>query len=612
MHFESTSRHTRRTRALRRTIDRLARRTQRMQFQNEKLSNARLIVFLVAIGLLLLPSTTIKWVFLFLIVVLFFYLVIRHHFLDQRMKRYQILHHIKETNLARATVQWEAIPSPVIIEEGAYGDVGKALNLIGEKSLHHLMDISISDRGSRRLAQWLTTADPETVTTMDRQRIVEALAAQPRFRERLLLEFYQISKKKLDSKRLVEWLSIPMPERHLAIAMGVSVILIIFSMALFGAGRVYPLANLWLIPYALYGILFLSRISLLAPLLDAAQHLDDELGVFRRVLLFIERYTFHHQPQLTELLAVFQAPGKKPSKSIRLLKIGAFCIGLRNNPITALLLNMISPWDMFFAWWTLRQRSRLRKMFPIWLDTLSTLEALNALANFAYLNPDYRFPGLTRQPAPGSLVLTARSLGHPLIAPRNRVTNDFAIENIGDICLITGSNMAGKSTFLKTVGINLMLAYAGAPVCASSLTAGVFEIRTCINVGDSLSDGVSAFYAEVKRLKEIMKQIEHSDAIPVLYLIDEILRGTNNRERLIGSQAMVEWLTQTRSVGLISTHDLELTALASVYDRIFNYHFSETIQDGKMHFLFKLQHGPCPTTNALEIMRREGLPVYFG
>ena len=483
------------------------------------------------------------------------------------------------------------------------------MNLIGEKSLHHLMDISISDRGSRRLAQWLTAADPEIPTTVDRQRIVEVLAAQPRFRERLLLEFYQISKKKLDSKRLVEWLSIPMPEHHVTIALCVSFILIIFSTVLFGAGRVYDLANLWLIPYVLYGLLLLSRISLLAPLLDAAQHLDDELGVFRRVLLFIERYTFHHQPRLTELLAVFQAPGKKPSKSIRLLKIGAFGIGLRNNPIMALLLNMVCPWDMFFSWWTLRQRNRLRKLFPIWLDTLSTLEALNALANFAYLNPDYHFPGLTEQPVPGSLVFKAKSLGHPLISPTDRVTNDFAIENIGDICLITGSNMAGKSTFLKTVGINLMLAYAGAPVSATSLTTGFFKIRTCINVGDSLSDGVSAFYAEVKRLKEIMRQIEQPDAMPVLYLIDEILRGTNNRERLIGSQAMVEWLTQTRSVGLISTHDLELTALASTYDRNFNYHFSETIRDGKMHFLFKLQHGPCPTTNALEIMKAEGLPV---
>ncbi|WP_419660679.1 MutS: DNA mismatch repair protein [Desulfosarcina variabilis str. Montpellier] len=611
MHSESTSRQTKRTRALRRTIDRLARRLQWMQTRNQQISNARLVVFIVAIGLLFIPPATIKWVFLFLVGVLFFYLVIRHHFHDQRMKRYQALHHIKKTNLARATVKWDALPPPAINKKDGYSDIGDALNLVGEKSLHHLMDISISDRGSLRLAQWLTADDPEIATTLDRQRIVEALAAQPRFRERLLLEFYQTSKKKMDSKRLVEWLSIPMPERHVAIAMGVSFLLIIFSIALFGAGHVYPLANLWLVPYALYGILFLSRISSLVPLLDAAQHLDDELGVFRRVLLFIERYTFHHQPRLTELLAVFQAPGKRPSKSIRLLKIGAFCIGLRNNPITALLLNMVFPWDMVFAWWTLRQRSSLRKAFPIWLDTLSTLESLNSLANFAYLNPDYHFPHLVEQPVPGSAVFKARSLGHPLIAPKNKVTNDFAIENIGDICLITGSNMAGKSTFLKTVGINLMLAYAGAPVSASSLTTGFFKIRTCINVGDSLTDGVSAFYAEVKRLKEIMKQIEQSDAVPVLYLIDEILRGTNNRERLIGSQAMVEWLTQTRSVGLISTHDLELTALESAYERIFNYHFSETIQDGKMHFLFKLQHGPCPTTNALEIMKGEGLPVFI-
>jgi DNA mismatch repair ATPase MutS len=171
--------------------------------------------------------------------------------------------------------------------------------------------------------------------------------------------------------------------------------------------------------------------------------------------------------------------------------------------------------------------------------------------------------------------------------------------------------MAGKSTFLKTVGINLILAYAGGPVNADVFAARFFRIHTCIDVGDSLSDGVSSFYAEVKRLRKILDQIGQPNPIPVLFFIDEILRGTNNRERLIGSAALIRSLSQTHSAGLITTHDLELTSLQAEYDGIFNYHFSETLRDGKMLFLYKLQDGPCPTTNALEIMRIEGLPINY-
>jgi DNA mismatch repair ATPase MutS len=205
--------------------------------------------------------------------------------------------------------------------------------------------------------------------------------------------------------------------------------------------------------------------------------------------------------------------------------------------------------------------------------------------------------------------LDTYALGHPLIDPENKVTNHYSLGKIGDITLITGSNMAGKSTFLKTVGINLILAYAGGPVNADAFATRFFRIHTCINVGDSLSDGVSSFYAEVKRLKEILDQIGQPNPTPVLFFIDEILRGTNNRERLIGSTALIRSLSQTRSAGLITTHDLELTSLRAEYDGIFNYHFTETLRDGKMYFLYQLQDGPCPTTNALEIMRLEGLPI---
>jgi len=175
--------------------------------------------------------------------------------------------------------------------------------------------------------------------------------------------------------------------------------------------------------------------------------------------------------------------------------------------------------------------------------------------------------------------------------------------------MITGSNMSGKSTFLKTLGINLSLAFAGGPVCADHLETSPLRLFACIKVGDSVTDGFSFFYAEVKRLKTLLEELRNEQAFPLFFLIDEIFKGTNNRERLIGSRAYIRALVGQKGFGAISTHDLELTALAEAFPQIHNYHFREEVVDGKMVFDYKIHSGPCPTTNALKIMQLAGLPV---
>jgi DNA mismatch repair ATPase MutS len=206
-------------------------------------------------------------------------------------------------------------------------------------------------------------------------------------------------------------------------------------------------------------------------------------------------------------------------------------------------------------------------------------------------------------------VLRACSLGHPLLPPEECVCNDFTFAHLGEIALITGSNMSGKSTFLRTLGVNLCLAYAGAPVNASVLQTRLLRLFTCIKVSDSVTDGISYFYAEVRRLKALLRACEAEESIPLCFLIDEIFRGTNNRERLIGSRAYIHALARGRGVGVISTHDLELVTLADTIPRMRNYHFREEIHDGRMIFDYQLRPGPCPTTNALQIMHMEGLPI---
>ncbi len=200
-------------------------------------------------------------------------------------------------------------------------------------------------------------------------------------------------------------------------------------------------------------------------------------------------------------------------------------------------------------------------------------------------------------------------VGHPLIPDDAKVRNDFVFDHLGGIALITGSNMAGKSTFLRTVAVNLVLAYAGAPVDARRLATRHFRLFTSMAVSDSIAEGVSFFYAEVTRLRRLLSELDEPAGRPVFFCIDEIFRGTNNRERLLGSQAYVRALVGKAGVGLISTHDLELVALADALPEVRNYHFRDAIAAGRMTFDYTLHPGPCPTTNALVIMRAAGLPV---
>ena len=169
--------------------------------------------------------------------------------------------------------------------------------------------------------------------------------------------------------------------------------------------------------------------------------------------------------------------------------------------------------------------------------------------------------------------------------------------------------MSGKSTFLKTTGVNLVLAFAGSVVNATKVETNLFRILTCININESITDGISYFYAEVKRLKNILEEIKTENAMPVFYLIDEIFKGTNNLERLIGSKSYIKTLSGLNATGLISTHDLELIKLEDSISKVSNYHFKEDILNGKMIFNYKLRKGPSPSTNALKIMETEGLPV---
>jgi hypothetical protein len=276
----------------------------------------------------------------------------------------------------------------------------------------------------------------------------------------------------------------------------------------------------------------------------------------------------------------------------------------RNNDVFRLFIAPVLMWDMNFA--VLLERWRLRSGRSVrgWFAALGELEAFASLAGFAFDRPDHAWPTPTPE-----VQLVARGLGHPLIDGARRVGNDVTLPRGGTALVVTGSNMSGKTTLLRAIGVNTVLTLAGAPVAAESFALGHVALATSMRIRDSLEDGVSHFFAELKRLKRVVDL--SSQPPPVLFLLDEILHGTNSRERVIGARSVIQGLLGRGALGAVSTHDIGIADLGDALPgAVRNVHFEEQVEDdGAMTFDYRLREGPVRSSNALRLMRAIGLDV---
>lgn len=529
-------------------------------------------------------------------------LVMLHRWVKTALRRFEMWRQMKRESFARTELDWAHIPPSQFAPNSEHPFAGD-LDILGEYSLHRLLDTTFSSGGGRRLRDWLLQSVPDRQTILARQTLIQTLRPLTPFREKLALHACLSSPHgKWDGERLHQWLTRdpnqPIPQRTL-LTLWILAVVNFTLMALHGAGLIPPL---WGISFVVYALLYLSQWRSLMDLFGRSMTLYEELDSLRAVLAFLE--TYRYPAPIARLGQPFAEVEYRPSAQLRRLQWIVTATSLQNNLILWVILNLSVPWDAFFATLLHRRKRTLAEVVPTWLEAIYDIEALNALAHFAHLNPSYPMPSLTSDAR-----LEAEGLGHPLIP--NRVSNDFALES-GRIVILTGSNMSGKSSFLRTIGVNLSLAYAGSVVCAERLEVGLFRIFTCIKVSDSVVDGISYFYAEVRRLKGLLQALKTEHPLPLFFLIDEIFKGTNNRERLIGSRAYTRALLGGKGCGLISTHDIELATLADTFPQMSNAHFREDVQDGRMVFGFQLCEGVSPTTNALRIMALEGLPIELG
>jgi hypothetical protein len=526
------------------------------------------------------------------------------------------------TQIARMILDWSGIPeppasfietlSPTDDKSGAPHPFSMDLDMIGKRSVHQLLDTATSVGGSQRLGSWLLAPVPNPEYIKDRRALIQEMLELPGFRTHLAFSSRLVKEQASgywNADRILSWLEDSGSHSLLPVLLSLSG-LALLNITLLILYILQFLPAYWIWTVALYAFIYLYKYRVYETLFEDTFKLGESLSQLRRVLEYLEKYPYPEGSALSKLCSPFTLPGRKPSTFLQKIVWITTAASMGNNMFLAFFFNAILPWNFIFSHLLNRYKSALSTSLPVWLDTWYELEALNSLANLAYLNPAYTFPEVSSSAEDlARPAFEAKAIGHPLIAHSVKVRNDYSIRSLGEIAIITGSNMSGKSTFLRTVGVNLALAYTGGPVDAEHMSTLLFRLFTVIQVSDSLSNGISYFYAEVRRLKALLDALGEQGEYPLFFLIDEIFRGTNNRERRIGSRSYIRSLARGNGAGLISTHDLELVKLADESRAIHNYHFREEVSDGRMVFDYLLRPGPSPTTNALKIMEMEGLPV---
>jgi hypothetical protein len=326
------------------------------------------------------------------------------------------------------------------------------------------------------------------------------------------------------------------------------------------------------------------------------------LQAYKAMISSVEQKDFQHQ-RLQQLKSYFYHEGNQASKEISKLEHILDNFNARGN-LFYHIFNVVLLLDVYWLLRADRWKMNLKGDISHWFDSISELEVLNSMAGFAYSHPEYAFPQIAEQP----YIFEAENLGHCLIKSEGRVSNDFGMQGKGKVCIITGSNMSGKSTFLRTVGINIVLALMGAPVCARKMTTSVTQVFTSMRTQDSLEESVSSFYAELKRLKQLLQMLE-APQIPVMFMLDEILKGTNSQDRHNGAAALIRQLSKLPAFGFVSTHDLELGRMEKELDKVINYSFTSTIEKDEIYFDYKIHEGICKSFNASKLMAKMGIAI---
>lgn len=473
------------------------------------------------------------------------------------------------------------------------------LDLFGKGSLFELLCTARTQSGESTLVRWLC-APSSRAEILRRQEAVEELRQNIDLREDLAVLGPEV-RERVRPGFILAWAEAPPMLRSTAARIVAPLLAAALTAALVNWGLLGGSGWLFLAVLAAhrsFNSYFARRVK---TVVDTVKEPANELRVLQAVMLRLEREQFS-SARLCELRAELEASGKRPSGRIeRFLEYLDF---LWNEFFKKTGLSFLWLWSLQFAFAIEAWRRRNGRFLRKWLNAVGEIEALCALAGYAFEHPDDPFPEIVED----ETLLDAVEVRHPLLPRSQSVPNSVRLQHDLQLLVVSGSNMSGKSTLLRTVGINIVLAQTGAPVSAKALRLSLFAIGATVRVQDSLLGGTSRFYAEIRRIQDIMELAEKKP--PALFLLDEILHGTNSHDRAIGAEAIVRGLLDRRAIGLVTTHDLALAGVAdALAPRAANVHFLDRLVDGRMVFDYRLHPGVVQKSNALELMRAVGLKL---
>lgn len=520
-----------------------------------------------------------------------------------------------ERGLARLEGNWAGAGESGIRYLDPAHPYAQDLDLFGKGSLFELLCSARTPMGQDTLTQWLLEpAPPETIR--ERQEAIAELAGRVDLREDIAV-LAENARAGVNSEALFAWgerepLLVPSPFRF--VAWGLSVLgataVVAFVTYLLAQFGIFQLPEKMLAALELY---FLSMSIVYSPVLlrfkrrtdriiSEVEKASSDLGLIAEVLRRLEAEQFA-SAHLAALRRELDAKGQPPSGRIASLNRLMELVDSRRNGVVR-FIGILLLWDLHLSYAIEGWRGISGPVLRPWLNAVGEIEALSSLAGYCYEHPSDVFPLFTAE----SPCLNAIGIGHPLLDEKRVVRNDVRLDANLRLFVVSGSNMSGKSTLLRTLGINAVLAQAGAPVRAKRLVLSPLAVAASIHIVDSLDDGVSRFYAEILRLRQIVNLT--AGLLPVFFLIDEFLHGTNSHDRRIGAEALVTSLLERGAIGLITTHDLALADIAAKAEtRATNIHFEDRIEGDRIRFDYQLRPGVVQNSNAIELMRSVGLPL---
>lgn len=587
----------------------------------KQISFLRLFIFVISSTILItLFSLHLMTPFfiVFTVSIIGFAILIRHHNKIAFLRKHtSFLKRINESEILREKCNLEEFdPGHQFINSNH--PYTSDLDIFGQHSIFQLVNRTTTESGRIRLSEWLS--EPAFNHEIhDRQKAIKELSQKPDWRQDFQASGMHFQNKKSDYYKLLDWVSAPIVLLKYQIIYKIVAlilpVLLLLAFYFFYAKLGSPNGLTYLSPILL--VLFINYLILkkLNPIAeDIVETSTDNINTLRayRILIKkIESESFKSK-KLCQLQSILIKSKYSASNEInnlcRLLEfsqqrgVNKIKMPIKGNPFYS-LINSFLLLDIYLIIRVEKWKSKNKAFIKPWSSVVSEFEVINSLAGFCYSNPSYAFPELTEK----NNYAHFESLGHPLINSNKRVCNHFYSEGQGDVFMITGSNMGGKSTFLRTVGVNLVLALAGAPCCAKYGQVSYLKLYTSMRTQDNLKEGVSSFYAELARIENMLKRIESSHN--VFFLLDEMFKGTNSEDRHKGGFSLIKQLSELDTSGIIATHDIELAKLSGNKMLVTNYSFNSQIKDKSMIFSYELHPGICNDFNASELMKRSGIKI---